>query len=78
MPQVAVQNFSFNSNKKNPNADLAGIGAVGKAGPSNRLQSGGSPAQSNIDNSPDGKSRNPAGKMTQDNIRPNSSQNQLQ
>lgn len=38
----------------------------------------GSPTQSNFDGSPDGKSRNPNGKMTQDSIRPNSSQNQLQ
>ncbi len=27
--EVSVQNFAFNSAKKNPNADLAGIGSVG-------------------------------------------------
>ena len=81
MPQLNVQNFAFNSGKKNPNADLAGIGAVGKVNQASamkqRLQSG-SPAQSNFEGSPlDGKSRNLNGKATLDNNRPNSSQNQL-
>lgn len=83
--QVSVHNFAFtNSSKKQPNADLAGIGAVGGKAYSqpvsvqkNRLQSG-SPGQNQYGKfddqmSPDGKSRNPNGKSTQDNMRPNSS-----
>ena len=91
-PQVSVQNFAFHSNqKKTPNADLAGIGAVGGKGlgssaTKTRLQSN-SPAQqqngstkfgdeSGTAHTSDFKSRNPnGGKMSHENMRPNSSQN---